>query len=61
MAGNENEIGAKYNVKGYPWINFYRNGKEILISAQSYVLNFKNNVSIVRNGMSAMENDPYGS
>ena len=37
MGGQENEIGAKYNVKGYPWINFYRNGKAIQFKGRRHV------------------------
>ena len=37
MGGNENEIGAKYGVKGYPWINFYRNGKAIQFKGRRHV------------------------
>ena len=37
MGGHEDEIGAKYSVKGYPWINFYRKGKAIQFKGRRHV------------------------
>jgi len=37
MVGDPDGIGARYNVKGYPWINFYKDGKAIQWKGRRYV------------------------